>query len=136
MSLMFFFSTDVFSGEHTARVIDWLMKLFSNDTNRPDLGETNFAVRKFAHFFEYAILSALLFRAFRAEHRKRWQWSWAVYSFSMVIAWSLLDEFHQTFTKTRGGSLYDSLLDSSGGLFALLVLAIYFHRQARRHIKA
>jgi VanZ family protein len=34
----------------------------------------------------------------------------------------LLDEFHQTFTQTRGGSIYDSLLDFSGGLTALLVL--------------
>lgn len=132
LSLMYFFSTDLFSGRNTSHAIEWIMKIFGKDLSRPDLGEANFAVRKFAHFFEYAILASLLFRAFRAESRTLWRFSWASYSFAIVVVWSLLDEFHQTFTKMRGGSIYDSLIDCSGGLLALLCITIYFRRKERR----
>jgi VanZ family protein len=131
LSLMYFFSTDVFSGRNTSHAIEWIMKIFGKDLSRPDLGEANFAVRKFAHFFEYAILATLLFRAFRAESRRQWRFSWASYSFAIVVVWSLLDEFHQTFTRMRGGSIYDSMIDCSGGLVALLCIAIYFRRKER-----
>lgn len=132
LTLMFLFSTDFFSGENTKRVIEWVMRLFWKDENAPDLKETNFLIRKFAHFFEYAVLASLLFRAFRADSRLRWRLSWAAASFGVVVGWSLLDEFHQTFTKTRGASIYDSMLDSSGGLFALLVIAIISHLRQRQ----
>ena len=135
LSLMYFFSTDVFSGRNTSHAIEWLMKLFGKDLSRPDLGEANFALRKFAHFFEYAILASLLFRAFRAESRAPWRFSWASYSFAIVVVWSLLDEFHQTFTTRRGGSIYDSLIDCSGGLLALLCITIYYRRKERRAMR-
>jgi VanZ family protein len=131
LSLMYVFSTDLFSGEQTKRIIEWIMKVFADDVGGPDLGEANFAVRKFAHFFEYAVLAVLLFRAFRAENRRPWQFSWTVYSFLILVVWSLLDEFHQTFTNRRGGSIFDSMLDSSGGLFALLVITLYYRLKAR-----
>ena len=133
LTLMFLFSTDFFSGENTKRIIEWVMRLFWKDESAPDIKETNFLIRKFAHFFEYAVLASLLFRAFRADSRVRWRLSWATAALGVVVSWSLLDEFHQTFTKTRGGSIYDSMLDSSGGLFALLVIAIVSHLRQRRH---
>ena len=131
LTFMFVFSTDFFSGENTRRVIQWLMRLFWKDETAPDIKETNFWIRKFAHFFEYAVLASLLFRAFRADSKLRWRLQWAVAAFSVVVTWSLLDEFHQTFTRTRGGSIYDSLLDSSGGLFALLVIFIVCYFRER-----
>jgi VanZ family protein len=136
MSLMYLFSTDLFSSEHTARIIEWIMKLFKDDAGGPDLGETNFAVRKFAHFFEYAVLAVLLFRALRAGDGRRWKISWAAFAFFILAIWSLLDEFHQTFTKTRGGSVYDSMIDSSGGLFALLLITLYCRLKARKQTRA
>jgi len=39
--------------------------------------------------------------------------------------------FHQTFTKMRGGSIFDSMLDSSGGLFALLMIMLYYRLKER-----
>ena len=132
LTLMFLFSTDFFSGENTRRVVEWIMRLFWQDETAPDIKETNFLIRKFAHFFEYAVLASLLFRAFRADSKFRWRLPWAAASFGVVVVWSLLDEFHQTFTRTRGGSIYDSLLDSSGGLFALLVIFIVCYFRERR----
>src|SRR5215510_11872587 len=98
LTLMFLFSTDFFSGENTRRVIEWVMRLFWKDETALDIKETNFLIRKFAHFFEYAVLASLLFRAFRADSQLRWRLQWAVASFGIILIWSLLDEFHQTFT--------------------------------------
>jgi VanZ family protein len=36
----------------------------------------------------------------------------------------LLDEYHQTLTRTRVGSIYDSLIDMAGGLTALLIIRL------------
>jgi VanZ family protein len=44
------------------------------------------------------------------------------------VSWALLDELHQTFTRTRGGSIWDSLLDSSGALFMLIAISIVARR--------
>ena len=90
------------------------------------------AARKSAHFIEYAALAALLYRAFRQDSPIRWQWRWAIYSFATLAVWALLDEYRQSLTRTRGGSVYDSLLDMSGGLFALLVIALLSRRRPRR----
>ena len=44
--------------------------------------------------------------------------------FVFSASWALLDELHQSFTKKRGGSIWDSLLDSSGALFMLIAISI------------
>ncbi len=132
LCLMYFFSTDVFSGHNTQRLIDWFVNLFWGDDGKPSVRTTNFWVRKFAHFFEYAVLAALLFRAFRAESRIHWRLKWALYSFSIIVIWALLDEFHQSFTKFRGSSIYDSLIDSAGGLFSLTLIALYGYFTRRK----
>jgi VanZ family protein len=132
LCLMYVFSTDLFSGQNTQRLIDWVVSLLWGDDGKPSIRTTNFLVRKFAHFFEYAVLAALLFRAFRAESRIRWRLSWAGYSFSIVVIWALLDEFHQSFTKFRGSSIYDSLIDSAGGLCSLSLIALYAYLRRRK----
>ena len=117
-------STDAFSSEHTSRLIipilHWMFPHASTDT----LEVLHAVIRKSAHFTEYAILGALLFRAFRADAPIRWRLRWAVYSFVAAGSWALLDEFHQTLTRTRGGSVWDVLLDSSGALCMLITIAV------------
>jgi len=122
---MYYASTDIFSGENTRNVIERIVLWLRPHTSERALLKINYIARKMAHFTEYAILAALLFRAFRADSISRWRLRWAVYSFAVAVSWALLDEFHQRFTRTRGGSIYDSLLDSSGALFMLAVIAIF-----------
>src|ERR1051325_11486382 len=119
---MYYASTDVFSGDNTRNVIERLVLWFKPHTSERTLMKINYLARKLAHFTEYAVLAALLFRAFRADSIWRWRWRWAAYSFGMALGWALLDEFPQTFTHTRGGSIYDSLLDTSGAVVMLLVI--------------
>jgi VanZ family protein len=122
--VMYYFSTDVFSADNTRSVIEKIFLWFSPHASKHTMATFNYVVRKSAHFTEYAILGALLFRAFRAGDSVRWRFRWAVYSFVFSVSWALLDELHQTFTRTRGGSIRDSLLDSSGALFMLIAISI------------
>jgi VanZ family protein len=123
LGLMAYFSTDVFSGENTRSAIEIVLNWFSIHPSRHALGHINFITRKCAHFVEYAVLGVLIFRAIRADSDSRWRMSWFLGSLVIVVGWSLLDEYHQSFTRTRGASVYDSMLDSAGGLAALLVIA-------------
>ena len=126
---MYYASTDMFSGENTRGVIEKLILWLRPHTSERGLIKINYFVRKAAHFIEYAILAALLFRAFRADSFSRWRFRWALYSFLIVICWALLDEYHQSFTHKRGGSIRDSALDCSGALFMLLVIALFNRRK-------
>jgi VanZ family protein len=127
---MYYASTDVFSGDNTRNVIEKIVLWFKPHTREHTLAQINYVVRKLAHFTEYAVLAALLFRAFRADSGRRWRWRWAAYSFGIALGWALLDEFHQTFTHTRGGSIYDSLLDTSGALVMLAVIWLVTRKAA------
>ncbi|HJQ24635.1 MAG TPA: VanZ family protein [Blastocatellia bacterium] len=126
---MYYASTDVFSGENTRNVIERIVLWLKPHTREHTLQQINYVARKLAHFTEYALLAGLLFRAFRADSVWRWRWRWATYSFNIAFCWALLDEFHQTFTRTRGGSIYDSLLDASGALFMLAVIGLVHSRK-------
>jgi VanZ family protein len=123
--LMYWFSTDALSGENTRGIIEAVLSWFGYHPGNKSLFKINYFVRKSAHFTEYAVLAALLFRAFRADSACRWRLKWALYSLAVIVSWAGLDEWHQSFTRTRGGSMWDSLLDSSGGLFSLLIIAVF-----------
>ncbi|HVF88623.1 MAG TPA: VanZ family protein [Blastocatellia bacterium] len=125
LGAMYYFSTDVFSGDNTRGLIKDLLDRFMPGASNATLLKINYVVRKCAHFFEYAVLASLLYRAWRADSVIRWRLGWAVYSFAMVAGWALVDEYHQTFTRTRGGSIYDVMIDSAGGLFGLITIAVY-----------
>jgi VanZ family protein len=122
MAAMFSFSTDAFSADHTGSRLLWFLHLVYPAITQYQYQWVHFLTRKAAHVAEYAILAWLWWRAFRADSKLRWQWRWAGQAFAIVAVWALLDEWHQTFTTSRTGSPYDSLLDMSGGLMALLVI--------------
>lgn len=135
LGLMYYFSTDVFSADNTRSAIEKIFLWFVPHASHHALVVLNYVVRKSAHFLEYAVLGAFLFRAFRADHPVRWQLKWAAYSLVTAGAWSLLDEFHQTLTRTRGGSIWDSLLDSSGALFMLIAISIVYRTPRRTGVQ-
>jgi len=122
MAVMFSFSTDAFSAEQTGSRLLWFLRLVYPAITQHQYEWVHFLVRKSAHFTEYAILALLWWRAFRAAALVKWQGRWAWRAFVIVVVWALLDEWHQSFTVSRTASPYDSLLDMSGGLTALLVI--------------
>jgi VanZ family protein len=130
LAVMCWFSTDALSGENTRGILEtvlsWtVLSWFGYHPGNRALLAINSFVRKCMHFTEYAVLAALLFRAFRADAAYRWRLKWALYSLAVIVSWAALDEWHQTFTHTRGGSIWDSLLDTSGGSFALVIITLF-----------
>jgi len=119
-ALIFIGSSGLFSASNTS---SFLARLLPN-VSESALGIIHFAIRKATHFTEYAILALLAARAFRTSSRDllRTQWFWV--SLLLVVVYSLSDEFHQSFVSTRTGSIYDSLIDSAGGLTALILLVV------------
>ena len=128
LGVMYYFSTDVFSAENTRSVIDKIFLWFSPHATKRSLASFNYVIRKSAHFTEYAAFGGLLFRAFRAGNPVPWRLKWAIYSFLSSAGWALLDELHQSFTRKRGATIWDSLLDSTGALFMLIGIAIVTHK--------
>jgi VanZ family protein len=129
-SLIFVASTDAFSADHTSHVIVpaiyWLF---------PHIGAENVelihhVIRKCAHFVEYFIFFLFLYRGIRAG-RREFHWSWGLIAWAIAALYSLSDEFHQIFVQSRGPSIRDSLLDSTGAFLALLIVFYIYRRRAR-----
>jgi len=127
-ALIFIGSSSLLSASNTSSL---LVRLLPN-VGESTLGIIQFVIRKGAHFLEYAILALLAARAFRTSSREllRTRWVWA--SFLLVVFYSLSDEFHQSFVATRTGSIYDSLIDTAGGLTALILLAFRTRTKMRQ----
>lgn len=88
-----------------------------------------FILRKVAHFSEYALLAALLWRAVRARARgdRALILAWAV-----AVAYAATDEFHQTLVSGRVGTPRDVLIDAAGAAVAVLVIGRYAMRPRAR----
>ena len=132
MSVIFLFSTDLFSGDNTGSLL-WKVVSFIYPGVAPELFDSiHFCVRKAGHLTEYAVLALLLFRAFRSGSQERWRPRWALSSLLVIFLYALLDEYHQTFTRHRTASIYDSLIDTSGAAAALILLWL-FKRKSEKH---
>jgi VanZ family protein len=129
---MYYASTDVLSGENTRNLIEKFLEWLAPNASGRTVNKVNLLVRKAAHFTEYAALAWLLFRAFRADSLIRWRFRWMMYSLLICGCWALADELHQSFTRTRGASVYDSLLDVSGAVFTLALISLNAVRGNRR----
>jgi VanZ family protein len=128
MSAIFFFSTDIFSGDNTESLLWKVMEATYPSLSRELFDSIHFFLRKAGHFSVYAILALLLYRGFRSGAVTRWRWRWALSSLMVVIIYAAFDEYHQTFTRHRTASIYDSMIDASGGATALVVLWIFTYR--------
>jgi VanZ family protein len=118
-------STDVFSSDHTGAVIlpaaHWLFPSLSQEA----LDNIHAGVRKAAHVTEFAIFGLLVARALLSSSRY-WLWRhWFVLTLLIVAAMGLADEYHQSFVSSRTASIIDSAIDTSGGLVAITVLALW-----------
>lgn len=122
-------SGDLLSAEHTSRFIGPFLRWFAPDITDATVGSIQLFVRKCGHLAEYAILAALLYRAFRQGRDRLWRA--ALLAFVIAAIYASLDEFHQSFVASRTGSPWDVAVDCCGALVGL-GLCIAF-RQTRRH---
>jgi len=122
MAFISFASTGNFSAGNTSRIIGPLVLwLFPNTTPETLLAIHGFT-RKLAHLTEYALLAILAARAFRGSPRSALRERWFLLSLALVVVYALVDEYHQSFVPSRTGTIYDSLIDMTGGLAALIIV--------------
>jgi VanZ family protein len=129
-ALIFIGSSSALSGSNTSVVLRPVLWLFPH-VSEATLVTIHFFVRKAGHFTEYAVLALFAARAFRTSSREllRNRWFWV--SLLFVVAYSLSDEFHQSFVPSRTASIYDSMTDSVGGFVALTMLWWRRHKKGK-----
>lgn len=129
MGFIFFASTGEMSASNTSRFIRPLVLWLFPEITEERLQLVHLVVRKCAHFAEYGLLALLAARAFLASSKNFLRNRWFLSSLLLVIIYALLDEFHQSYVLTRTGSIYDSMIDTAGGLTALIIFSL---RQRRK----
>ncbi len=91
--------------------------------------KVDWAVRKMAHFTEYAILSGLLTVLFRCVCvRKVWP------SVLLGAIYAITDEWHQSFSYGRTSALRDVLIDTCGALIGALVCHCIIQCWRKKHV--
>ena len=123
-----FASSSNFSAANTSRIIRPLLIWLFLDFSEESLIYVHFLVRKAAHFSEYALLALLAARAFRTSHGEKLRRFWWLAAFALVACIALTDEYHQSFLPSRTGTIYDSLLDMTGGATALACASLWLAR--------
>lgn len=129
MALIFFFSTSELSASNTSRIVRPLLLWLFPGISEERILLVHSITRKAAHFTEYAILALLAARAFSSSSRPSVRLRWFVAALTLVVLYALSDEYHQSFVPSRTGSFYDSLIDISGGMTALMLVSLWRKRK-------
>jgi VanZ family protein len=133
-----FFSTGIFTAEHTGRIIVPILHWLFPHAAYATLNKLHHYIRKSGHFTEYFILSLLVLRGIRAG-RPGARFAWALAVVAIVACYASLDELHQRFVPGRTAAVGDVLIDTSGGIAAQLVAALLMllgHVRERRKLEA
>lgn len=134
LGLIAFESTDWLSSAHTGSFLySWAARLFGA-INPYTFDTFHHYLRKAGHVFGYAMLSLLLFRAWRATlpavNVARWSLRWAGVAWFSTAVVASLDEWHQTFLPSRTGTIRDVFLDSTAALAMLVLIWVFLRRRS------
>ena len=124
---------DQFSLSETSHTFSpWIKWLFGDLDYRTRI-KIFLAIRKFAHFFEYAVLALLTFRAALLAAPKNQLVTAAWVAVFLVATLATADEARQALSTTRSGSPYDVLIDITGGSIAVIGLLLISRRMRPGH---
>jgi VanZ family protein len=127
-------SSALLSSHNTSRILYPVLHfLFGMD--RLHFQYWHFYIRKGGHVVGYAILSILLFRAWRATlpvaDDAKWTFRWANIAVLGTAFVASLDEWHQSFLPSRTGRVQDVILDTCAGLGAQVLIFFWTQWAAR-----
>jgi len=134
-ALIFNFSTDAFSSEHTSRILVPFLHWLFPGAGLETLEWIHHLVRKGGHVGEYFLFGLLLARGIRGG-RSGWKKEWSLAAAAGAAGWAGLDELHQAFVPSRGPSILDVLIDVSGAVAGQIVFAAGALFRARRRERA
>ncbi len=127
-TLIWIFGGDSFSFSESGNTImpwlDWL----TGDLDYRTRYRIYIAIRKSAHFIEYAILAMLTFRASLISASRTQLATAAWVALFIVTSLAAADEARQAFSQVRTGSPYDVLIDVTGGLMTVVGLLLITRR--------
>jgi VanZ family protein len=132
MAVIFLASTSELSASHTALVLEPLIRWFIPHISNESIALVHLLVRKAGHFGEYAILGLLAARAFSTSTHHSVRRRWFLVAAVLICFYALTDEYHQSFVPSRTASIYDSIIDMSGGLTALVLTTLWRRIRARK----
>ncbi len=115
-------STATFAASLTGAALAWMLKVLGIHLTPYEFENLHFLIRKLAHVTEYAIFAFFLYHALQGGRARAWRWRTAVTAIFIAGAYSLSDEFHQTFVPGRGPALRDCALDTVGATVGILIL--------------
>ena len=130
IGVIFFLSSSQGSMTRTSLIIRPILEFLFPTASEETLLIYHGYIRKLAHFSEYAVLGLLACRAFirsRANFPANARYLVAA---ALVTLVALIDEFTQSFNPARTGSLFDVVIDISGGLFAIVLFYLLMRRWA------
>jgi VanZ family protein len=127
-------SSALLSSNNTSRILYPLLHfLFGMDWEHFEFW--HFYIRKGGHVVGYAILSILLFRAWRATLPAmgdvKWTPRWATIAILGTALVASLDEWHQSFIPSRTGAVRDVVLDTCAGIGAQLLIFLWWMRRGK-----
>jgi VanZ family protein len=128
---MFLFSTDAFSSNETSKIIVPALTYLFPKLSPHQIDFWHLFIRKCGHISEYFILTVLAFRSFEYEEIDPLDTRFRTMTFVLMAA--LLDEWHQSFTASRGASIVDVGYDCVGGVLALWLITAYETWRLRSH---
>jgi VanZ family protein len=113
-------SSGWFSGVQTGYFLIPVIRWLFRSATYADLLAAHALVRKLAHFAEFLVLGALLYRALDGEgFRPRI----ALQALALAALCAVADELHQRFVVGRTASAWDSVIDTSGAAAGIALLA-------------
>ncbi len=120
MSVIFLFSTDLFSGSNTSSLLGPLLSSLLPSLTIEQIDLVHEIVRKLGHWGEYFILARLLKRAVTGQFPLWRQSRHLFWSLFLAILYAAGDEWHQSFVPSRSASIVDVLIDGLGALCGAL----------------
>ena len=91
-----------------------------------DYNTLTFLIRKAAHMGEYALLLFFIYYALKKGTTYKY-----IFSLSLLVTflYACSDEFHQLFIVGRSGQLADVMIDTTGGIIAIILF--YFIKKKK-----
>jgi VanZ family protein len=129
--VIFYLSSGQASMPQTSRFIGPLLAFLFPNASEEIYAAYHAFIRKFAHFFFYAVLAFWSWRALKNSSKKLLRKYKYVFSLIIVLLVASIDETNQSFNAARTGSVYDVLLDFAGGLTIIFIIYLASKNKTR-----
>lgn len=127
VAVIFLLSSGSFSEPSTGSLLRPFLRWLFPEWSSSEIRALHHLIRKAAHMGVYGVLALLSFRALRLSLTAS-ALRLAALALALVLGTAASDEFLQSFSETRTGSLSDVGYDLAGGLVALAIL-LYRRRE-------